>query len=189
MTGFANCIGANNARLVVSLAAADVAVVPPGDYEALFQFTGRGTANRTLSDEFRVRVRSLPLIRISGLDPIDLGPFDGANDMRGSDDFCVFSNAPSGGYTITVSGQGGSGEFIVASGLEQIPIAVELDDGAGFVPVSPNAPQQKSNASSAGLDCGGGSNASVRVSALSADLVDAAAGVYSGELTLMVAPI
>ena len=189
MTGFANCIGANNARLVVTLASTDVAAVPPGEYESLFRFSGRGTANRILSDDFWVRIQSRPLIRISGLDPIDLGRFDGTNDLRGRDDFCVFSNSPSGTYTLTVTGQGSGGDFLVASGAAQIPLDVEIDDGTGFVPVTPNAPLPQDNASSDGIDCGGSSNAAVRVSARSADLVDAAAGVYSGELTLMVSPI
>ena len=72
---------------------------------------------------------------------------------------------------------------------DQIPLGVEIQDGNGFVPVSPNAPLPQANASSEGIDCGGSTNAAVRVRALSADMVDAAAGIYTGELTLMVSPI
>jgi len=189
MNGVRDCVGANNARLQVSAAASDVALAPPGDYQALFRFRGRGTANRSLSEDFAVTLSILQLIRISGLDPIDLGTYAGVDDLRGGDDFCVFSNSPTGMYNLTVSGQGAGGDFIAESAGSRIPLMVEVDDGSGFVGAAPNAPALKNNAASNSLDCGGASNASIRVTARASDMQDLQGGVYSGELTLIVAPI
>lgn len=189
MTGVANCIGANNARIEVTIAAGDLALATPGDYRASFRFTGEGTANQTLSQDFSLTLRTLPVIQISGLDPIDLGTYDGVSDLQGGDDFCVFSNSATGAYTVTASGQGSNGSFAVLGGSTGIPLAVEYDDGSGYVPMVANTPSVQANADDGGLDCTGASSARIRVRALSADMQTADGGIYSGELTLLVAPI
>ncbi len=189
MTGVANCIGTNNARIGLTIAAGDLALAPPGDYQASFRLTGQGTANRTLSQDFTLTLRTLPVIQISGLDPIDLGIYDGVSDLQGGDDFCVFSNSATGAYTVTASGQGSNGSFAVLGGVAGIPLSVEYDDGSGFVPMVANTPSVQANADDGGIDCTGASSARIRVRALSADMQAADGGIYSGELTLLVAPI
>ncbi|MFU8816370.1 MAG: hypothetical protein ACNA7W_13550 [Pseudomonadales bacterium] len=185
--GLLDCVGPNNARLSLTLAAADLVAAPPGEYLAPLQFTGQ-RANKAQSRDFVARVRVLELIRISGLDPIDLGAFDGVNDARGGDDFCIYSNSASGIYSVTAYGQG-AGELLMTSGAEQVGYALEYDDGSGFVPVPANSPVQRGNAESGAVDCGGGSNARIRITAARSDLESVPAGVYSGELTLLVAPM
>lgn len=186
--GVLECLGPNNARLSVSLAAADLVAVPPGEYLAPLQFAGQRANRRQIAD-FVARVRVLELIRISGLDPINLGAFEGLGDLRGGDDFCIFSNAASATYTVTAYGQGAAGALTLSSGADELPYALEYDDGSGFVPVPANSPVQRVNAVSGAVDCSGGSNARIRVTASHADLLSAPTGTYSGELTLLVAPL
>lgn len=188
--GVLPCSGVNNARLIASALASGIVAAPPGEYQGQFQFTGQSIPPRTqLSRNFQVRLRVAEMIRISGLDPIDLGAFDGVSNRQGEDDFCVYSNGLTGRYTVTGYGQGGNAEFQVASGAGTLPVQVEYDDGTGFVTMAPGAVAQKQNADGVSLDCIGGSNAHLRTTVEAAALRNAPAGTYTGEITLIVAPI
>jgi len=190
--GVRTCTGSNNARIIASVLPADIAAATPGDYQATFRFTGRGIPSRTeLSRDFTVRLRVPELIRISGLDSIDLGAFDGVNDNQGGDDFCVYSNGLTGRYTVTPSGQGTGGQFEVRAGsvLSGLPVFVEYDDGTGYAPLSANTPASKRNATRASVDCIGGNNAHIRVTISAGDMDDAPSGIYTGEIVLLVAPL
>ena len=186
-TGTLNCTG-NNAQLSVDIGAADLAAVPPGEYLAPLRFSAQ-RANRQQSVDFNARIRVLQLIRISGLDPVDLGTFDGANDALGGDDFCVYTNSADGAYTVTAYTMSPGGALVLASGTALVPYTLEYDDGSGFVPMPTDVPVSRANAFSTGVNCDGGSNASIRVRATNADLRAAPAGNYSSELTLLVSPM
>jgi len=189
-TGARTCTGTNNARLIATAASTDILAAPPGEFQGLFRLTARDVppANE-LSRDFSIRLRLAELIRISGLDSIDLGAFDGVQDRRGVDDFCVYSNGLTGRYTVTGTGQGAAGAFRVQSGTASLPFVVEYDDGAGLLPMTPNLPLAKLNAVSTSIDCVGGNNASIRVSIAADDMQQAPPGVYTGEIILLVAPI
>lgn len=189
-TGVLPCSGVNNARLIATALASGIVAAPPGEYQGQFQFTGQSIPPRTqLSRDFQVRLRVAEMIRISGLDSIDLGAFDGVSNRQGEDDFCVYSNGLTGRYTVTGYGQGGDGAFQVASGAGTLPVQVEYDDGSGFVPMAPGAVAPKQNADRVSIDCVGGSTAHLRTTVEAADLRNAPAGTYTGEITLIVAPI
>jgi hypothetical protein len=188
--GVLPCSGVNNARLIATALASGIVAAPPGEYQGQFQFTGQSIPPKTqISRNFQVRLRVAEMIRISGLDSIDLGAFDGVNSRQGEDDFCVYSNGMTGRYTVTGYGQGGGGAFQVASGAGTLPVQVEYDDGTGLAPMTPGAPAQKQNADRVSIDCIGGSNAQIRTTVEAADLRNAPAGTYAGEITLIVAPI
>jgi hypothetical protein len=171
----------------VSLSAAELAAVPPGDYVAPLRFTSR--TYLSASSNFEARIRVLGLVRVSGLDAIDLGDFDGLNDLEGGDQFCIYSNNGSGAYTVTASGQGAGGAFTVSTGADTIPLALEYDDGSGYAAMNPLTALTRGNASTGNVDCGGGSNANVRVAARAADMQVALSGAYVGEITFTVAPL
>jgi len=183
-----NCAAPDNARLTVRASPAALQSVPPGDYVASFRFTAR-QASRVRTADFTARVSIRYLIRISGLDSIDLGTFSGVADARGGDDFCVYTNNPAGTYAITAYGQGPTGSMLLRSAGAEVPFLLEYDDGSGFTQLSPNVPVTRGNASGSAPDCAGASNAGIRVTAGAAALRDAPAGTYTGELVLMVAPL
>lgn len=183
-----NCAAPANARLTVRATAAALSGLPPGDYLASFRVTAR-QASRQRSADFAARIRIQYLIRISGLDPINLGTFDGVSDSRGGDDFCVYSNNASGIYSVTAYGQGPGGDLLLSDGGHNVPYVLEYDDGAGFAPQPANTPITRANAHAGAPDCGGASNAAIRVTVGAATLRDAPAGTYADELVLVVAPL
>jgi hypothetical protein len=184
------CTGTNNGRIIASVLATTIQAAPPGEYLGQFRFTGQGVPSKTeLSRDFTVRLRFGELIRISGLNAIDLGVFDGVLDRAGSDDFCVYSNGLTGRYTVTGTGQGTGGAFQVSAGVSRLPVSITYDDGAGAVAMTPGVAAQKLNAVSTSIDCIGGTNAQIRASVRASDMRTAASGTYAGVLTLVVAPI
>jgi hypothetical protein len=188
--GVRRCTGTSNARLIATVPSANITAAAPGEYQAMLQFTGQGIPSKTeLSRTFSVRLRLSELIRISGLDSIDLGAFDGVRDRQGTDDFCVYSNGVTGLYTVTGYGQGSDGAFEVASGAGTLPFRLDYDDGGGLLPMTAGVPTQKANATRASIDCIGGNNANLRVTIEANSLRQAPSGTYVGEVTLIVAPI
>lgn len=187
-TGAANCAGMQNARVTVGFSSLDLAAAPAGYYMLRIQLSAQNNNGSAGSALFEVRVQLPDQIRISGLDPIDLGAFDGVMSLSGSDDLCVYRNSGGAVYSLQVTGDGAAGEFAVSNGVSALPYAVEYDDGSGFAPVTAGVPIAATGANTVAMDCGGGANATVRVLVNAADMSIAAPGAYVGTLTLMVAP-
>jgi hypothetical protein len=130
------------------------------------------------------------LVRISDLDDIALGAFDGTS-LAGTDSVCVWSTTR--GYTITASGAAAGFELTGAASGDTLAYSVQWADDAG---------ENSGTAMTAGIaltgraanaispTCNGGNslNATVIVEVSDTDLAAAPADTYAGTLTLVVAP-
>lgn len=184
--------GGPNGRLIVRLLGGDLAGARAGVYEGEFRLEINGGSNGSTTDvtTFRIRLNIPDLVRISSLNDIALGFFPGSGDLLGSDALCVYRNDPAGAYLIEASGQGTGEAFVVAQGGRELPFAVDYSDGNGWRALSAGGSALTvGNADAAATDCGGASNASVRVRIDEAVLASAEPGSYAGRLTLTVAPI
>ncbi len=184
--------GGPNGRLSVRVLGSGLAAARAGSYEGQFTLEINGGPNEQQTDAttFVVRIDVPDLVRISNLNDIALGFYPGSGDMSGSDALCVYRNDPAGAYTVEASGQGTGNAFVLAQNGTELPFAVDYSDGNGWHNLAAGgAPLPAGNASSTSVDCGGATNASVRVRIQEAALADAEPGSYAGRLTLTVAPI
>jgi len=187
-TGVAACGGPQNARVTVAFNAPDLAGSPSGDYQLVVNLYAQNNNGSSDFEGFSVRIRIPDQIRISDLDPIDLGSFDGSSDLSGSDGLCIYRNSGGSAYSVRATGDGPGGTFTVANGVATLPFAVAYDDGGGFAGLAAGVPFSAAGANNSAADCGGIPNATVRVQVDAADMLTAAPGAYAGTLMLLVAP-
>lgn len=191
ITGQTDCPAPANARLRLRVAEAQLINAAGGTYTRSFTVTvsndgapgGRRVHSATVT--FTINV---PLIaRISQLNDINLGSWMGG-DLVGSDSLCIYRNGP-GLYTVTTTGNGVAGAYVVSNGPVVIPYAVDWNDGTGFAPMTSGVPlANRTNAWTAGDGCNNGAsnNATVRVTLPEANLGTASVtGAYSGVLTIL----
>lgn len=130
--------------------------------------------------------------RITNLSDIDFGDVGGAlSDVSDAQNLCVYASGAS--YSITATGSGNGGAFVLRNGSRTLPYQVQWGFGSGMTSGLALQPGQPRNGDITGLSnlfCyfGWGSSASLIVTLRSSDIGTAAAGNYSGTLTLMVAP-
>jgi hypothetical protein len=160
--------------------------LPPGVFAAeqgdISDTTSTGTLDLTLEVP--------PLVRISDLEDIDLGTFDGVS-MSGADDVCVWSTTRA--YTITASGDGGSFTLTGGTSGDTLAYSVEWAESAGAtsgVQLASGAALTGRTTTATSASCNGGNtpNAAVIVEVGDGDLAAAPADTYTGTLTLVVAP-
>lgn len=186
--GVPACTGYNNAHLRFDINVLDLSQAAAGSYRASFTALFRNSNGSGFTTvNFDVDLIIPEMIRISDLNDIPLGTFDGVNDLIASDDICVYRNNLAETYTVSASGSGGS--FEVDNGVDVIPYQVEYDDSNGFVTLTDSSPTAMANADSALLDCGGTPVATLRITTLATDMTSASSGLYTDTLTLTVAPI
>jgi len=187
-SGLSNCTGLQNARLTVSINALDLAAAPSGTYQQNVWIRARNNNSRSSFENFRITIRVSDQVRISDLDPIDLGGFDGLNDLSGVDRLCIYRNSGGTDYRIVASGDGAGGTFMLSNGVAELPYLVAYDDGNGFVGLSTGLAAAMTGANQNFVDCGGLTNAEVRVTVSGSNMATAAPGVYAGTLTLLIEP-
>lgn len=122
-------------------------------------------------------------VRISNMNNIGLGSWDGSGDVTDEDGVCVFNDGGPN-YLITASGSGGGGSFELSNGSESIDYEVRFKGTS----ISANNSHSFSGADEIDDSCGGGTNATVRITVPESELLDAHKGSYSGTLNLQVDP-
>jgi len=135
------------------------------------------------------------LVRVSNLDDLDLGIFNGgSSDLSATDTFCVYRNG-AGTFDIVMSGNGSSSAFTLTDGTNTIPYSVDFTNipAATTTSMTTNilvSGQQNANTSSTTCSGAGDSdNVSVTVTVANNDLAAAPAGInYAGTLTIVVSP-
>lgn len=152
-----------------------------------------GTPGATSTGTALVTMQTQALARITDLDDIDLGTWNGTTGLSAADNICVWSTTR--GYQITASGSGTAGAFTLTDGTDTIAYSVAWDDAAGAASGTALATgtaltAQASGATSATCQGGTTPTATVLVSVSQTDLEAATfnSAVYSGTLTLVVAP-
>lgn len=189
----AACPGGNNGLLTITVLATDLGVALPGTYSRTFTIdalnAGSGRTRRSATVTLSVIIPAT--IRISDVNDLALGTFNGVNDLVGSDSLCIYKN---GGalYGITATGNGSGNVFTLSNGTATVPYSVTWQDSLGTLPLSSGVPVAgRGNAFTANPTCNGGAsnNAVVTVRVLATDMLNATqAGTFSGVLTLMVTP-
>lgn len=134
------------------------------------------------------------LIRITGLDDLDMGTYDPAapGDMTANSVFCVYRNSTAGEYTLKLEGDGGldaTTDFEIDNGTEELAYTVDFgDDSAGALTnyATPAADLTDQVANSVDATCTTGVQAELEVTVDGTDALNAKAGTYTGDLIVTV---
>lgn len=194
LTGrLAACPGGNNGLLTLTVQSTALGAAAPGTYTRTFTLdalnAGSGRTRRSASVTMSVVIPAT--IRISDIADLQLGTFNGVNDLVLGDSVCIYKNSGAL-YSITAAGNGAGGAFTLTDGTRTVPYSVTWQDNVGTVTLVSGVPANaRGNAFTANTTCNntGSNNATFTVRVLKADLLNALqAGTYSGVLTLMVAP-
>jgi len=133
-------------------------------------------------------------VRLTNLTDVAFGTLSNfGSDAVQSQSVCLFADTTTNGYNIVASGSGAAGAFQLASGLDTLAYEVQWSSSAGQtsgVQLAPSVPLtgQSSTATQQACSNGPANTASLIVIVRSTALSSAAAGSYSGTLTLVVGP-
>lgn len=189
----AGCPLGNNAQITLRVLNANLGAAIPGTYSRTFsvEVTNLGSGRSRRTGNITLSVTIPASIRISDINDLVLGTFNGVNDLVGTDTLCVYKN---GGafFGITATGNGAAGAFTLANGTATVPYSVTWQDTLGTLTLAPGVQAaNRGNAFTANTTCSSGAanNVTLTVRITAANLLAApAAGLYSGVLTLMVVP-
>jgi hypothetical protein len=133
-------------------------------------------------------------VRITSLSDIAFGTVANLSaDAVQSESLCVYANTATNGYNVRAFGSGGAGAFTLASGANNLPFEVQWSAAAGQssgVQLTPNVALSGQVTSATQQTCNSGpaTSASLVVILRTAALSSAAAGSYSGSLTIVIGP-
>jgi hypothetical protein len=121
---------------------------------------------------------------------------DGAVTL--SEDVCVYSTRPSGGYTVLATGSGSGGAFTLANGTSSLAYGVTWNDGGvgslsstGETLTANTISNPQINAATTSSTCNGntpGPTARLIIGITNAAMSSAPSGSYVGTLTLLITP-
>lgn len=137
-------------------------------------------------------------VGISALSDVPFGTIGnvGIDSVR-SQSICLYAKSPPNNqYTITATGSGNAGAFLLSSGVDTLSYEVQWSDTAGqtsgsqLVANQPLTAQRSSVGAGDPGDCSKGpvTTASLIILLRAAELSAASSGTYTGTLTLLVAP-
>lgn len=158
-----------------------------------------GTLGTSSTGALNFSVTKPPRADISNLSDLQVANWiagDGAVTL--TEDVCVYSTRPSGGYTVLATGSGSSEAFTLNSGLSTLAYLVSWNAG-GVGSLSDTGTSLTANVVSGGLtaaatdssSCSGtnpGPTARLIVNITNAEMSSAASGSYTGTLTLTITP-
>jgi len=152
----------------------------------------QGALGATSTGKSNVTLQIVDQVKISGVDDIGRGAFDGVNDLNGSTAFCVYRSGGNG-YTMTVSAEGKTSlqvASVLSGGTIGFTAKVDNDadasNGAAILHNGTSGTYLGSNA----IDCNSADNASLAVNFASADLAAAStANDYTATVVILVQPI
>lgn len=151
----------------------------------------QGDLDPTSTGSFDVSIVIPERVRLTGLRDISFGKYPGSGDLNRNLDLCVYSNAPTAGYTVVATGSGASNDFLLEESEHAIPYRVYWNDEVGTSGetqlVASTALPSQTGANAVSEDCSvGGLSANVHIEVLEADIKGNPNAVYSGVLTLVV---
>lgn len=141
---------------------------------------GKGASS---SGSARVVLEVPDMVKLSGVDDLVLSWNAGQGGFSATDGLCVYRNG-AGTYSVTASSQeGATGQFIMR-GESGSAVSYEVSWNGEALPAGQRS-AVRSDADSAALDCGGGNNVSLSVSASVEQVSQASvSGAHRDTLTL-----
>ena len=132
------------------------------------------------------------LVKIGGMADLDFGYYSGSGNMLLDKDVCIWTNVEAATYIVTAHGDGENSSFSLSHGDNIIPYRLYWNDTTG---VSENkeliatvSSESMGGASTTSLSCAGGFNANYQVVLQAPQLLSVPPGVYSGVLSVTIAP-
>ncbi len=147
-----------------------------------------GEIGATSTGTLQISLLVEPSVRISALQDIAISMAAGA-DQRVESPACIHAH-PGGRYQLSLTGSGQEQAFELHSGANQLRYQVHYDDGHRTLSAAPGMPLlglQGADPTSANCDTTG-HNGRVIVEVAEPRQQDTPAGLYTGTLTLMIAP-
>lgn len=189
---FFGCPYGLNSAITVEIDAADMADLEGGYYEETFRLRARnGDDNDSLFFTVSVNIQNGSSVRVSRLDTINFGSYEGIGNLEQQEAFCVHSTSAGRGFQLSVSpllGDANAFTLVSDSGEDAIPLQVSLSSGGGGGSnVTPGS--GVSGTGSAQADCNASDNVSLDFLIQEQDLQAASTGLYGQTLVLMVEPI
>ena len=159
--------------------------------EGTLNTSSTGSLNFTVSKPARANITNLSDLQLPGW-------IAGDGAVALTEDVCIYSTRPSGGYTVLATGDGAGEAFTLSNGSANIAYTVEWNAG-GVGNLSSGGVSLSSNAVSGGLtgaatdssSCSGaipGPTARLIVGISEPEMARAPSGSYTGSLTLLVTP-
>ncbi|MGI9328635.1 MAG: hypothetical protein ACR2PZ_25695 [Pseudomonadales bacterium] len=145
-----------------------------------------GEMGPTSTGSLQITLRVEPSVRISALQDMAIST---AADQRGESPACIHAS-PGGSYQLSFSGSGQDQNFDLHSSEERVRYQVHYDDGHRTLAASPGMPLlglQGADPVSPNCDTTG-HNGRVIVEMAEPGQRDTPAGLYTGTLTLLIAP-
>lgn len=163
-------------------------MVPEGGALAATQ----GTVGATSTGSITITLSVAQRVRIGGLSDVSLAAVSPDETATAAQSVCVWSNTATRGYSVTASGSGGGGAFVLASGAQSTRYDVAWNGSAGQgsgTRLAPGSPLAGQTSSAITPDCAAGPSASLTVSVEASELRAAQAeATYLGTLNLLVSP-
>jgi len=181
----------DNAALVLSISEAALQAAQSGSYQTRFDVEMLGGQNSAESRRVFIRINFAisPMILISGLNNL-LFPLFSGTDISTSDDLCIYRNTP-GDYRITSTGSGPAGVFTLSNGVATLPYTATWNDRNSTTALTANGTlTTRRNSTQLSTDCnfGANNNATIALTITAANINGKPQGIYTGILTLIVAP-
>ena len=159
----------------------------------------QGTLGATSTGSVAISVTKPARANISNLSDLTVSSWvTGGGNQVLTEDVCVYSTRPNGGYTVKATGSGTASAFTLANGASLLPYTLIWNSG-GVGALANTGAALTTNITSAALtkaatdssSCTGatpGPTARLVVTITSASLDAAVDGTYAGTLTLLVTP-
>ena len=129
------------------------------------------------------------VVRISNMNDFAFGSWSGVGDLTATDGICIYDNVPPTTYRLRFRGSGAGNAFTITNGTTTLPYTVEYRDStAAFVTMTANVTVTFAGANNASTTCSGGTNGTIRITILEANLLAATPATYSGTLTVRLQP-
>ena len=125
-------------------------------------------------------------VQITKLDNLDFGTWGGSGDLDQTDQICIY-NTVDANYKVSASTPAGA--FRLNDGGNVLPYEVRFQGSSGgFVQLNYNSPTAFTAANTSSANCGGGTNATLKVTVTESALSSATPGNYSGTVSLLLEP-
>jgi hypothetical protein len=124
-------------------------------------------------------------VQITKLDDLSFGSWGGTGNLEQTDQVCVY-NTVDANYAVSASTP--SGFFRMNDGGNVLPYEIRFQGSSGgFVEID-NSPTGFTAANTTSANCGGGTNATLKITVTESALSGASPGNYSGTLSLLIEP-